>query len=191
MLKDTLILCAELINRDDICDALINANAVEDIENNQVRNDVTRLIHFYNFSLNAACENYLNLVSTEFIKSDSNGKIHYYNFDYEAVRILEVLDECGKRVMFTTKLNYLLVNSPNKLYSVSYKYLPATIKNLTDKTNMPKCLPEKTLVYAIVSEFLASKSQFNQSDYFRDKFLTEMFKIKSKKERQLKSTFIR
>lgn len=189
MLKNIIIKCAELLNRDDIIDAIQTADDVSDIQNKQIQNDVTRLIHYYNFTLHAACENYLNLTSTETLESDQNKKIYFYQFDFMPVRILDVRDEGGKCMLFEVSTCFILTTSPNKLYKVTYKYIPPAIESLSEKTQFPENLSEKTLVYGIISEFLASKNQYSQSEFWRNKFLQDLFKLNIQKERRLKSTF--
>ncbi len=191
MLKNLLIKCAELLNRDDILETLKSIDDVEDIDNKQIQNDIVRLIQFYNFTVHAACENYLGLITSEMVKSDVNKKIHYHELNFTPVRILEVRDELGGRVLFDVSPTFILTCTGNKVYQVTYKYVPDCIEKLNEKTQLPRNLNEKTIVYGVVSEFLASKSQFNQSDYWRNKFLDDLFKINIHKERRIKSTFVK
>lgn len=189
MLKDILIDCAELLSRDDILDTLKSVNSVEEITNKQIKNDINRLISFYNSTLYFICEDYLDLSYTEIIKSDSDKKIHYYKLEYEPIRILEVRSEFGKVVNSNITPTSLIVNSSNAYYQITYKYIPNKVCELSQKTQLPRNLSEKTVVYGTISEFLASKSQFSQSEFWRNKCLDNLFKIKNYRGRQIRSTF--
>lgn len=191
MLKNILIDCAELLSRDDILDTLKTINSLEDITNKQIKYDINRLIYFYNSTLYLACEDYLDLTYSEILKSDANNKIHYYKFEFDPVRILDIRNETGRIVKANITPTYLLVSSANTAYQITYKYLPNKVCDIYEKTQLPKNLSAKVLVYGIISEFLASKNQFSQSEFWQNKFLNGLFKIKNFKGRHLKSTFER
>ena len=77
----------------------------------------------------------------------------------------------------------------NVCYEITYKYLPDSIKNLNDKITLPKGVTIKAICYGIASEFLASKNQINQAEYWNNKFMLEIFKSKTSKARKLKLSF--
>ena len=62
-------------------------------------------------------------------------------------------------------------------------------KNLNDKITLPKGVTIKAICYGIASEFLASKNQINQAEYWNNKFMLEIFKSKTSKARKLKLSF--
>ena len=54
---------------------------------------------------------------------------------------------------------------------------------------LPKTIIKKVICYGIVSEAFACKNLFNESEFWKNKFLFEIFKLKTQKERRVKSTF--
>jgi len=189
MLKKTLIKCSQLIGRDDIILTLKDVNDADEIENSSIKNDVTRLINFYNFIVNSICENYLDLTYTESLSSDFERKIFYHDFYYYPIKIIEIADKNFGHRPFQIKSNFIITNEPNKIYNITYKYVPNAITKLSDCSSLTKTINDNIICFGIASEFLASKGQYNQSEYWKNKFLFEIFKIKTHKERLLKSTF--
>lgn len=185
MLKDILLKTAELINRDDLIDGLNK----EISENSQaIQNDIIRLISYYNHTIETLCENYFNLTYSQEIYSN-NRKISFLNFNYEPTKVINVLKN-KQPVYFSTYSKYILVSEDNCKYEVIYKYLPERILNLSDNIKLPKGVTEKIVCYGIASEFLASKNQLNQAEYWNNKFIFEIFKSKTSRDRKLKQTFV-
>ena len=81
-----------------------------------------------------------------------------------------------------------MLSESNKTYFVNYKYLPPEISTLDSELKISDTL-KKILCYGVVSEFLASKNLFNESEFWKTKFLNEIFKVRNKRERRFKSTF--
>jgi hypothetical protein len=189
MLKDILKKCASLLNRDDILSAIYSSSQVSEIENNQIQNDVSRLISYYNFITKTLCEDYFDLICTEDMVSDESGKLYYSNFKHTPIQILNVVNNENNPQKYISYPEYIITESPEKSFCVTYKYLPEDKNNLCDEIEFGLKLPEKIVIYGMASEFLASKNQFNESEFWKNKFMFEIFKIKTKKERRLKSTF--
>ena len=85
MLKDILLKTAEIINRDDLIDGLNNSN-----NSPSIKNDIIRLISYYNYTLETLTDNYFNLVNKQTIQSNNNKQINIINFilttnNYEGV----------------------------------------------------------------------------------------------------------
>ncbi len=189
MFKDLLIKCCNFIGREDIVCELKSAEKLDDILNNNIKNDVINLFSYYNYVVCSVFENYLNLSFTEKVTSNSNSIIEYFVLSHRAIEILKLEDENFINQNFIVKTNFIVTPNPNKNYFLTYRYTPDLVKDLTENIILPKNLNEKILCYGIASEFLASKGKFEESEYFNDKFLYEIFKIKTQKERRLKSTF--
>ena len=184
MLKDILLKTAELINRDDLIEGLNNTN-----NSPSIQNDICRLISYYNYTLETLCENYFNLIITQKISSDNNKKINYFNFTYKPLKILKVANN-NKQVFFSEYSKYITVPEANNFYEITYKFLPDKITSLNSNTTLPKGITEKIICYGIASEFLASKNQFEKSEYWNNKFMFEIFKSKTSQDRRLKQTFL-
>lgn len=191
MLKNILIKCAELLNRDDLVSALKDASTTDDIINSSQQNDVTKLISYYNFTLSNICENYLYITTTDTLCSDSENRIYYNSFYYTPVKIIQVFDGFYTKLPYQENSTYLYTSSPNKHYYITYAYHPPELKELNDNVYLPRLLAVKTLCYGIISEFLASKGQLVESEFWQNKFMYEIFKTKLNKERRLKATFYR
>lgn len=186
MLKDILLKTAELINRDDLIEALRNES---EISSQSVQNDIYRMISYYNYTMETLCENYFNIINSELIFSDKNRKINFLNFTFEPKKIDKVTKD-GRPVFFSEYSKYITVPESKTLYEVSYKYLPDRIINLTDEIALPLGVSEKIISYGIASEFLASKNQISQAEYWNNKFMLEIFKSKTSRDRKLKRTFL-
>ena len=184
MLKDILLKTSQLINRDDIIEELNNP------QNNStsLQNDILRLISYYNYTIETLCENYFNLTNKQTILSSKDKKINYFNFTYNPTKIISV-SKNNKKVFFTEYSKYITVPESSVIYEITYKYLPQQITNLEDETRLPNNITEKTVCYGIASEFLASKNQFSQAEYWNNKFMFEIFKSKTSQNRKLKKTF--
>lgn len=185
MLKDILLKTAELINRDDIIEGLN-----KELTNNpqSIQNDITRLISYYNHTIETLCENYFHLTHSQELYSN-NRKINFLSFDYEPTKIISVLKN-KQPVYFSTYSKYILVSENHSKFEIIYKYLPDRTLNLYDNIKLPRGVTEKIVCYGIASEFLASKNQINQAEYWNNKFIFEIFKSKTSRNRKLKQTFV-
>lgn len=189
MLKDILIKTAQLINRDDIYNSIKQVEKIDSIENISIQNDVIKMKTFYNFVVSTIYENYLDLLFTEKITSDSEKKIHYYKLSFTPLEIISITNEDNKYIPHNLQSTYFTTPASYTTYEVTYKIKPEEVNDLCDKTMLPKELNKNIICYALASEYLASKNLYDQSEYFKNKYLYEIFKQKTKKERRLKSTF--
>ena len=183
MLKDILLKTAELINRDDLIDGLNNNNNSQSIQN-----DILRMISYYNYTMETLCENYFNLSTKQIISSNNNKQIHYFNFTFKPTKILSVLKN-NKNVFFSEYTKYITVPESNNEYEIIYKFIPDRLSNMEDSICLPYGITEKMICYGIAGEFLASKSQLDKAEYWNNKFMFEIFKSKTRKDRKLKPTF--
>jgi len=189
MLKNILINCANLIGRDDIVLELKKYEKLSDFNDENIKNDISKLLCFYNFITNSIYENYLDLVFCEKIMSDSKSSIDYFKFSKNPIKIIKVENENFKPIFFDVKPNCIITNYPNKLLYISYKFLPDAVNDLTDDISYLDRRLIRIVAYGIVSEFLASNGKISESESWNKKFLFELFKLKNNKERRLKSTF--
>lgn len=189
MLREILIKTCEILNKQDIIYELKNNDSVENITNTQLQSDVYKLISFYNFIVQSIFQNYIDMTHTENIISDENNRIEFYNLSYEPIEIISVSDDNRSHCCANVFCNYILTNQSNKKYTITYKYLPEELHDINDKLNIPKLLLKRIICYGIASEYFASKNLFKESDYWKNYFMYEIFKLKTHKERRLKSTF--
>ena len=189
MFKDLLIKCCNLIGREDLSLEIKAVNRLDEILDKNNKNDITNLLGYYNYIICSIFENYLKLTFTERVTSNSNSFIEYFVLTHRSVEILKLEDENFVCQDFIVKANFVVTPCPNKTYYITYRYTPDLVKDFTENIILPKDLNEKILIYGIVSEFLASKGKFEESEFFNNKFLYEIFKLKTHKERRLKSTF--
>lgn len=189
MLKNILIKCAELVNRDDILFELKKVDSIEAITNIGIKNDVIRLISYYNFIISNLYEHYFIVENVEELSSDENCQIFYSSFKYKPTNINKVLSTNNKYNLFSIQSKHITTNTPLETYKIYYNYTPDDLSELLEETSIPHLLNNKVVCYGIISEFLASKDQFEKSEFWKNKFLYEIFKTKTKKERRLKSTF--
>ncbi len=189
MLKNILIKTAEIINRDDLISALKKNNSVEEIQNESIKLDIYKMISYYNFISNDIFENYFSLFAKETLTSDENNRIYYSNLIHKPSKIISVKSSQDTSTLFTIYSTFISTNSPNSNYIVEYSYIPDDALNFDDTVTIPINLNIKTICYGIASEFLASKDQFEKSEFWKNKYLFEIFKSKIKKERRIKSTF--
>lgn len=186
MLKDILLKTAELINRDDIITEL---NSETQTNSQSLTNDILRMISYFNYTLETLCDNYFNITNTQTFYSDKNKKISYLNFAFEPTKI-ERVSKNEKPVFFSEFSKFLTVPQAETSYEVTYKFLPDPINNLNDKVTLPKGVSEKIICYGIASQFLASKSLMEQAEFWNNKFMLEIFKSKTSKNRKVKQNFI-
>ena len=189
MFKDILMKCSDLAGRPDISQTIKSCSSVDEIDNPQIQNEVIKLIAYFNFTVSSIFQSYIDLFFTDTIASDENNKIYFYNFTFNPIQIMSVVDE--KLNISSAKIysGYVLTNSPNKIYKITYKHLPCEIKDLNSDLNFPKILNKKIICYGVVSEYFASKNMFSESNFWRNRFMYEIFKAKTHKERRVKSTF--
>lgn len=185
MLKDILIKSAELLNRDDIINELLNQN---NIQNSSLQNDILRLISYYNYTIKNLCQNYFPIEATDIISSDKNRKIYYTSFSFEPLKILSVTSN-EKFHFYQESTTHILVPSQNKIYEVKYTYLPEQITDLNSKEKLPRNINEKIIIYGIISEFLASKNMLEESKFWNNKFMLEIYKSRVNSNKRLKATF--
>ena len=184
MLKNILIKTAEILNRDDIISELNSENS----NSSELQNDIFRLISYYNFTIEKLCENYFSISHTQSIHSDKNRKISFLNFKYQPLRIYSVTKN-NKKVFHSEFSKYILVPEACCNYEISYTYLPDHLTNLNDKVELPRGISTKMICYGIASEFLACKNNIDKSEYWNNKFMLEIFKSKTSRERKLKQNF--
>ena len=184
MLKDILLKTAEILNRDDIINELNNPTN----SSQAIQNDIYRLISYFNYTLDTLCENYFNITNSQNIYSDKDKKISFLNFENEPTQILKVL--CNDKPVFFSKYSkFITVPEAKKKYKIIYKFIPQRVTNLSDEIAMPTGVSEKLISYGMASEFFASKNLFEQSQYWNNKFMLEIFKSKTSQDRKLKQTF--
>ena len=82
-----------------------------------------------------------------------------------------------------------MVSKPNTKYYIKYTFSVEPLKDFSDKQTFGHFLSDDIVVLGVVSRFLASKGKYNESEFWNDKFMYNLFKFKVKKERQLKSNF--
>ena len=82
MLKQLLIKCSDILNRDDISSTLKNISSLDEVTNTTIQNDIARMISYYNFTISNIYENYLQIQNVETLSSDENNRIYFSNFNY-------------------------------------------------------------------------------------------------------------
>ena len=189
MLKDILIKCFTLTGRDDLAIRLSGYNKILDITDQDLLKEVQSLISHFNFVSHSTFEHYLEFEKSNLVSSNDNRQIDYSKLSSSPVFIKGVEDENYKKVNYTAKTEFLLVPMANTAYYVIYNAIPDEVTELTSDTSHLSSLTEKIIIFGTVSGYLASKGKFAESEYFEKKFFNEAFKIKSKRERRLKSTF--
>ena len=185
MLKEILIKTAELINRDDIISELKSETPGNSIS---INSDIYRLISYYNYIIEILCDNYFNIQQTQSIYSDKNRKINLLNFNYEPTKITCVYKN-NRPVFFSEYTKFITVPEANTCYEVTYTYLPDRVTELTSEVELPLGVTQRIVCYGIASEFLASKGNKAQAEYWNNKFMFEIFKSKTTKDRKIKQTF--
>lgn len=186
MLKDILLKTAELINRDDIITEL---NSDSTSHPTLIENDILRMISYFNYTMETLCDNYFNITNSQVLYSDKNRKISFLNFTYEPTKI-EKVTKNEKPVFYSEYVKYLSVPQAETSYEVTYKFLPEPINNLESNVTLPKGVTTKIICYGIASQFLASKNLTEQAEFWNNKFMLEIFKSKTSKNRKIKQTFI-
>ena len=189
MLKDVLIKCFTLAGREDIVSKLGACSEIFDLTDTGTINEINSLINHYNFVTHSTFEHYLELEKRELIQSNEKAEIVYSSLSETPVLIKNVENENSRTVRAMIKTNCIIVPKPNCFYYVVYNAIPKEAKSLSDDTSYLSRLTEKIVILGTVSQYLACKGKLIESEYFEKKFFEEAFKIKSKKERRIKSTF--
>ncbi len=188
MLKNFLIQCAELLNRNDIIYELKIHSSVNEIKEQSIQNDILRLISFYNYINSSVFDKYLELIKTEIITTNSEGKIYFSMLSKTPIKIIKIDNTYSLK--FMTYPNYIVTNHTNKELKITYQYLPKEATNLSDNLFTDDKNIINTITYGVISEFLASKSLFNESEFWKNRFLYNLFNLKTNKNRFIKASFV-
>ena len=189
MLKDILKKVANLLGRKDIAEELEKSDKLSDITCKSIQSDISNLIMNFNFIVSAIFEHYLDLIYCDKVASNSSGEIDYNKLSFHPLKIVKVEDESFYVMDFVSRCNYLKVCSPNRLYYVSYKFVPNPLGDLTDEVSFFTSEVERAVCYGVAGEFLSSNGKYSEANFWSEKLISELFKIKAKKERRVKSTF--
>lgn len=185
MLKNILIKTSELLNRDDIIKEL---NSKIEGKSESIKMDIARLISYYNYTIEKLCREYFEITFSETASSDSYRRISLQNLKYNPLKIIKIIRN-QQEVFFSEFSTYVLVPNENTDYEIVYSYIPNQLTKLDDELILPKGVSEKIICYGIASEFLASKNSYTQSEYWNNKFMLEIFKSKTSRDRKLKQRF--
>ena len=181
MIKSLLIKCCSIMGRDDLVAELKNANSIDEIVKNDAKMDIIKLISYLNFVLTSIFENYLKLEFCEKVTSDIQGEIDYEILTYRPIEILKVEYTTLTPAEYIVKANFILTKHARKEYFVTYRYTPLHVHDLNEHIIFSNDLNDKILCYGIVAEFLAGKGKFEESEYFSNKFMYEIFRLKTHK----------
>ncbi len=187
MIKNILIKCARMLDREDLCDELANANSIADIQNKQSKNDILKLISNYNYITNLVCTSLLDVTREDDFISDSNCKIYFNSFLFRPIKIVSVNNFLSGD--FKINNDSVVMDSPNRKYTIRYKFLLEDVNDFKTNFNFCELLPQHVLVLGIISQYLSTKGKYNESEYYYAKFMYEIFNLKNKKERRLKPSF--
>lgn len=189
MLKNILLQCAELLNRDDLINEIKTHTSIDEIENQQNQNDILRLISFYNYITKSIFDNYLELTTTENISTDSAGNIYFSKLKYLPIKIIK-LEKLSNNVNYIIYPNLLNTSLSNTIINITYRYSPEELKDFKSALCIKDKNIQNTISYGIVSEFLASKNLFSESDFWKNRFIYNLFELKNKKGKYIKPTFL-
>ena len=185
MLKDILIKSAELLNRDDIINEI---NDPSQSENTSLKNDICRLISYFNYTVQFLCEKFFPIEMVDTISSDKNRKIYYNFFSAEPLNIISV-EADDKLYNFSEHTTYITVPIQEKLFKIKYNFLPQPAKDIYSPYCIPAKINQKIIIYGIVSEFCASKNHYEESNYWHNKYMFEIYKSKTNSNKRMKATF--
>ena len=129
MLKNILIKCAEILNRNDLVKCLKTQTNIDNVSDETLKSDLFRLVNYFNFVSNTIFEHYFNLTTSETVKSDASNIIHYHNLQFTPVKILDVYDAFGNHNVATVLTAHILTNKSKSSFTVVYAYLPKELKN--------------------------------------------------------------
>ena len=189
MLKEIIKKCASLIGRDDIIVELEKKSFIDEIENPNLRFDIIRFMHYFNTISSGVFESHLKLEFCEKIASNSVGGISFNRFSRKVVKVLKIQDENGREINFTTSPFAVITNFNNRLFTVTYNYVPNRVNDLSDYVEEFPIDYETILCYGMIMEFLSSAGKYSESEFWRDKFCLLLFNLDSKRERRVKSTY--
>lgn len=168
MLSEIIKNVALLLDDGEVIDYLNSSN-----ETNKPVN-LDTYITLVNFVLTNIAQNFLCYKCTEELVSDNNCKLDLSDLKYGVCTIKSVKNQFGKPVKFSTSLDYIVADKPNKMYFVEYTFLPGTITELDDTVMLPLGLDYKTLCYGVVSEFYALKMQYTETNIWELKFKSNL-----------------
>lgn len=188
MIKNIFLNCAQLLDRDDLYDEIKISNTIDDIKEKHIQSDVLKLISYYNFITNLIYENYVELVREDDFISNSDKKIYFNGFLFRPVKVISVKSTSHDEY-FQIFSDYIIVLKSNARYKVRYRYIPDNVRDLNDEIYFKGIVSDQIICEGIVSQFLASKARFNESEYWHDKFMSDLFKLKCKKDRRLKLNY--
>lgn len=189
MFKNLLMQCADLLNRTDIIQNLKTHTSIDEIEEQSVQNDILRLITFYNYIISSIFDKYLELTTTEKITTDKRGTIYFSMLSKTPTKITKVNNN-NNSVIYMTYPNCITTNYINEEILVTYEYLPEELKDFSDTLFTKDRKIINTIIYGIVSEFLASKNLYSESDFWKNKFTYNLFELKNNKNKFIKPTFV-
>lgn len=191
MLKEIIKKCANFMGRDDIVRALEDStkNTFEDFEDDEIKYDLHRLMLCYNNVVTSVFENYLELIQTEEIATNSNGEIFYNYLTKLPVKIIQVEDMSKNLINFKANLKFIKTNYSNKLFTITYRYVPKEAKDLDDVIETFSPSYEMAICYGIIGEFLSFCGKYSESVSWKEKFENLLFNLKTKRERRVKSTY--
>lgn len=190
MLKNIFIKCSEIIRNDELTKTLKTVNSFEEIESEQIQLDAYRMLQYFNYVCETIFTNYIELIENCTCKSDDEGKIYFNSLYHTPIKILDVKISNRTSIHFESYHEYIKIDSKNTTCEVRFRYCPRPAKKLSEQTNFPVGI-ERIIIYGVVEEFLACKGLYNESDFWHNKFMLELFKFKTHRERRLRSTFCR
>ena len=132
--------------------------------------NIDMYIALTNFVLTDIAQNFLCYKCTQDLLSDTDGKIKLADFLHVPCSIKCIKNDEGKKVRFYITDDDLVVDEAGKLYFVEYAFLPDALSSLDDSVLLPIGLDIKTLVYGVVSEYLATKMQYTEANIWEQKF---------------------
>lgn len=132
--------------------------------------NIDMYITLINFVLTDIAQNFLCYKCTQDLLSDGQGQIKLADFLHVPCSIKCIKTDSGKKVKFYVTEDDLVVGEANKLFYVEYAYLPDALTSLDDSVLLPLGLDTKTLVYGVVSEYLATKMQYTEANIWELKF---------------------
>ena len=91
MMKNILIKCAEILNRNDIISTLKQVNSINEISDYNIQSDVIKLISYYNYITQTIYQEYFDLIITEHVSSDDT--IHLKSFLFKMKTIIYILQK--------------------------------------------------------------------------------------------------
>lgn len=165
MLSEIIKNVALLLDDQEVLNYLQATEVQEDTPTN-----VNTYITLVNFVLTNIAQNFLCYKCTEELVSDSNCKLNLADLSHGICTIKSVKDQNLKQVKFSTSIDYIFTQKPNKLHYVEYTFLPSNLTSLDDTVLLPLGLDIKTVCYGVVCEFYTLKMQFTEANIWEQKF---------------------